>query len=348
MPHNISFTNGKPEIMFVGETPWHGLGTHLDKPPGTAAEAIRAAQLDWRVVKKPIYALDGREFCVVPGYQATVRADRWGKEDCKPFGLVGDDYQVLQNSEAFEFFDPVIQSGKIDYDTAGALGDGRRVWVLAKVKDDIHVKGNDAVQRYLLLSNGHDGHTALEVRFTPVRVVCQNTLDWALSIGTDILRTHHGRGLARRVERTQDGVKRILGHYDDLAKHYEQLASVPLVNGRLQSYVNLVFPMPKQKRNQTERSYEEAVTRNNALRDTSAKLFEEGHGNNEPGIRGTLWAAYNGITEMVDHYLAFDSRSQRMEFLCFGEGKHVKEGAFDIAIAHADAWKNLTLSGTSS
>src|SRR5271169_2697655 len=108
MPHNIAVINGKPAIMFVGETPWHGLGTHLDEPPATAAEAIKAAHLDWRVVKKPVYAFDGGEFCVVPGYQATVRADRWGKEDCEPFGLVGEDYHVLQNSEAFQFFDPVI------------------------------------------------------------------------------------------------------------------------------------------------------------------------------------------------------------------------------------------------
>lgn len=321
--------------MFVGEPPWHKLGTRFEKPPETAREAITAAQLDWQVVKKPVYAFDGGAFCIVPGYQATVRADRWGEPDCAPFGLVGDSYQVLQNREAFAFFDPVIESGGATYETAGALGDGGRIWVLARVKGDIHVKGKDRVERYLLLSNGHDGKTALRIRFTPVRVVCTNTLSTALTIGQGILRTHHGHGMARRVERTQEAVKGILARYAHLATRYERMASVQLTHEKLATYVNTVFPAPRQKPNQSEQSYTEALQRNNVLRDTSARLFEHGRGNDQPAIRGTLWAAYNGVAEMVDHHLPYGGRSHRFEELCFGDGERTKRRAFDVALDFA-------------
>jgi len=332
MPHKIATIKGKPAMMYVGETPWHGLGKKFKNPPKTAAEAIRAANLDWQVLKKPVYAFDGRHFCVVPGYRATVNADLWGKQGCRPFGLVGDDYQVLQNCEAFSFFDPVIDSGKVSYETAGALGDGEQIWVLAKVKDDITVKGKEVVEKYLLLSNGHDGRTALQIRFTPVRVVCWNTLTFALAFGNDLLKTHHGLGLHRRLENTQEAVKRILGHYDTLAGHFQRFATKEMTGNMLPSFLEAVFPTPKRKRNQKERSYEEAVALNNELRGTSARLFEEGQGNTVPGIRGTLWAAYNGVTELVDHHLAYDNPWQRLKSVCFGDGERIKNRAFDVAL----------------
>lgn len=117
--------------------------------------------------QETVCAFDSGNFCVVPGHQATVRADLWGTPECTPFGLVGEHYQVLQNTGAFTFFDPIGQSGQITYETVGALGDGGRVWGLAKLRDDVAVKGKDTIQRYLLLCNGHDGRTALQIRFTP-------------------------------------------------------------------------------------------------------------------------------------------------------------------------------------
>jgi phage/plasmid-like protein (TIGR03299 family) len=324
--------DGKPAMMFVDQPPWHKLGQKLDSPP-TTAEAIKAAQFDWEVVKKPVYVADHDHFYALPGYQATVRADLWGKPECKSFGLVGKHYQVLQNTAAFSFFDPVIKSGKVTYETAGALGDGERVWVLAKVKGDISVRKVDDIQRYLLLSNGHDGRTALQIRFTPVRVVCQNTLTWALQGGGDLIKTHHGQGLHRRVEDAQEAVKGILGHYDQLTQHFERFAGFTLLSDKLANYVNLVFPAPKRKSNQTDRGFEETLARNNELRDTSARLAVEGRGNQLPATEGTLWAACNGITELVDHYPSYhDSPWHRLESVCLGEGHRTKRRAFDVAL----------------
>ena len=181
--------------------------------------------------------------------------------------------------------------------------------------------------------NCHSSHTALQIRFTPIRVVCQNTLTWALRGGSDLLKTHHGHGLHRRVEDAQEAVKEILGHYDRLTQHFERFAGYFLAKDKLANYVNLVFPAPKRKSNQTERSFEEILARNNELRDTSARLAVEGRGNQLPAIEGTLWAAYNGITELVDHHLDYhDSPWHRLESVCLGDGHRTKQRAFDVAL----------------
>ena len=332
MLHEIAMKDGKPMMMYVGETPWHKLGTQLDAPPKTAAAVIVAANLDWEVKKQPVYAFDGTSGCAVPGYYATVRADFWEKPDCEPFGLVGEEYNVLQNREAFSFFDPIIQTGQVTYETAGALGHGERIWMLAKVKGDIKIKGKDEVQRYLLLSNGHDGRTALKIKFTPVRVVCQNTLSFALSFGSDLLRSHHGHGMDRRIESAQETVGIILKQYDSLARHYNRFAEVQMNTDLLGRYLGEVFPLPKRRTNQRDRSYQQAVARTNHLRLTGGHLFDEGRGNKLAAIKGTLWAAYNGVTELVDHHLAYRNAEQRMESVCFGEGERTKRLAFDEAM----------------
>jgi phage/plasmid-like protein (TIGR03299 family) len=332
MPHNITMKDGRPMMMYVGETPWHELGTHLDTPPKTAAAVIAAANLDWEVIKQPVYAFDGARGCEVPGHFATVRADLWEKPDCEPFGLVGEDYNILQNREAFSFFDPIIETGQVAYETAGALGRGERVWMLAKVDGDIAIKGKDQIKRYLLLSNGHDGRTALKIKFTPVRVVCQNTLNYALAFGRDLMRSHHGHGMDRRIENAKEAVGVILKQYDSLARHYTRFAEVQMNADLLGRYLVEVFPTPKRRSNQGDRSYQAAIARTRHLRHTGERLFDEGRGNNLAAIKGTLWAAYNGVTELVDHHLAYPNAAQRMESVCFGDGERTKQVAFDVAL----------------
>lgn len=332
MAHGIAMINGRPALAYVGQMPWHELGTELRQPPNSAEELIQAANLDWEVDKKPVYAYDNGTLTAIPGYWATYRADLWGTENAKPFGVVRDEYHVLQNRDAFSFFDAIIESGDVTYETAGALGQGERVWVLAKVKDPMVIKGTDLVEKYLLLSNGHDGRTAVQIRFTPVRVVCQNTLNYALYRGSDLVYSHHGRGMDSRIARAQESVKRVLGYYDALEKHFQQLARVPMPVGRLNVYFAAVFPNPKRRAKQTERTYAEALKRVAGLRSTSARLFEEGRGNNEKAIRHTLWTAYNAVTELVDHFLAYQNGWQRMESICFGEGERTKRLAFDEAM----------------
>jgi phage/plasmid-like protein (TIGR03299 family) len=336
MAHDLNFENGEASMMYVGDVPWHGLGTLLETPPATAEAAIRAARLDWEVGLKPVFTGEGSRYYSIPDRQAVVRLDRWGEQDCPIYGLVGADYRPLQNRNAFSFFDPVVKAGAVHYETAGSLGCGERVWVLAKLngpRSEFAIKGRDVVQKYLLLSNGHDGKTAVQVRFTPVRVVCQNTLSAALSQGKDQFKIYHDPSMNRRLENAQERVKELLGYYDEIEANFEQFANFDMDSAKLQSYLQGVFPDPVRRKGQTDRSFEESEKKIMAFRDLSSHLFEEGKGNEEPGIRGTLWAAYNGVTEVVDHHGSFQSPWQRMNSICFGEGERVKHRAFNQANA---------------
>jgi phage/plasmid-like protein (TIGR03299 family) len=336
MAHELHFENGEAAMMYVGDVPWHGLGTRLETPPKTAEAAIRAARLDWEVGLKPVFAGEKGRFYRIPDRQAVVRLDKWGEEDCPVYGLVGAGYTPLQNISAFEFFDPVVGSGSVSYETAGSLGQGERVWVLAAVKGEksqFAVKGIDVVQKYLLLSNGHDGRTAVQVRFTPVRVVCQNTLSYALKDKADLFRIYHDSRMHRRLDDAQEKVREILGHYDDIEKWCHQFAACEMVEKRLEQYLTGVFPEPARKRGQTDKSFAEAIIKVKGLRDDTTRLFCEGKGNDVPGIRGTLWAAYNGVTELVDHHWHYNSPWQRMNSVCFGDGERLKHRAFDQACA---------------
>src|SRR5438874_1994244 len=131
MAHNLHVEGGRARMMYVGEVPWHKLGTKLDSPP-TSAEAIKAAKLNWRVKKVPLYAIDRGVVAPVPQRFAVVPEHRWSTPNCPVYGVVGAGYTPLQNSDAFEFFDEIVGARAAIYHTAGALDDGRRVWVLAK------------------------------------------------------------------------------------------------------------------------------------------------------------------------------------------------------------------------
>jgi phage/plasmid-like protein (TIGR03299 family) len=170
MAHELLIQDRTAAMMYVGAEPWHGLGQKLEAPP-TAEEAIRAAGLDWKVGKKPLHAREGATWYRVPERYVIVREDKWGKEDCPLFATVGETYTPLQNSEAFAFFDPLVSIEIATYETAGALGAGERIWVLARLKENLCINNKDEVQRYLLLSNGHNAATAVRILFTVARQI---------------------------------------------------------------------------------------------------------------------------------------------------------------------------------
>ena len=161
------------ESMFYAgrEKPWHGLGTQVEEAP-TSADALRLAGLDWTVQRKPIQVCGGRK---VDNFFANVRSS-----DGAVLGVVSDRYQVVQNAEAFAFTDALIGGeGQVHYETAGSLMGGRKIWLLAKLPDTEIV--GDKTEPYLCFSNTHDGSGAIRVCMTPIRVVCNNTLNIALN-----------------------------------------------------------------------------------------------------------------------------------------------------------------------
>jgi len=332
MAHEIWMDNGRASMMYVEEVPWHGLGTKLDKP-ATAQEAIKAANLDWEVEKQLLVAVGGTAMQPIGKY-AVVRKDLWGRPDCPVFGIVGEDYTPLQNRDAFSFFDEIVGSGANIYHTAGALGKGERVWILAKLPGYIRVVGDDITDKYLLLSNSHDGHSSVQVKFTPIRVVCQNTLTMALSQGPTV-RVVHTKDVHKHLRQAMQILGIINRRFDELGEAFQNMAKVQMTEERSQSYFNLVFPNPRDPEDW------EGTNQARQNRQWAHYFFENGEGNKEAGVRGTLWAAYNGVTEYIDHCKKPKSKQsddRRLNSIWFGEGYLVKARAFNVAANKMKAW----------
>ena len=325
MAHQLHVENGRASMMYAGEVPWHGLGTHLNKP-ATADEAIVAARLDWEVIKRP----RARRILSGPAQSnqnlALVRNDRSGAFDGAVLGYVDESYTPLQNREAFEFFDPIVGTDAAVYETAGALGSGERVWILARLPRDLRVAGDDLVAPYLLLANSHGGRGGVELRFTPVRVVCGNTLSLALHLSRG-LRLDHTPDLHSRLRQAAWNLDEIKRQYTNLESAFRAMARLPMSGGRLSVFLGGLFPAASGSRDGA------AQTQVSQMRDQAARLFETGRGNDAPAVRGTLWAAYNGVTELADYYLDSESPDARLRSIWFGDSADLKIRAYDAALS---------------
>ncbi len=238
MPAEIATTNDKPAMMYTGEVPWHRLGTKLDQP-ATAREAIAAAGLDYEVTLTPVATVDGM---MVHKARAVVRYDNQ-----TVLGIVTERYVPVQNHQAFGFLDAIVAEGGLRYHTAGAIGKGERVWMLAKLPSHIRVKNSDdLVDKFLLLSNTHDGSRALRVFFTPIRVVCQNTLNLAerqgQGQGVSIL---HKGNLEAKIKDAQQVLGFAQRFYDDAEERINRLASHYPTQAQLSAYFKEIYPDPE-------------------------------------------------------------------------------------------------------
>lgn len=304
------------EMMYVGATPWHNLGNRFIEAPKTLEEAMVAAGLNWTVSTKKIYLDDGRS---VPA-MATVR-----DSDNSILGVVGTNYKPLQNKNAFDFFNPFIESGMATIETAGSLMQGKRVWVQAKISSDVDVvKGNDIIERYILLSNSHDGTMAVRAGFTPQRVVCQNTLTMAHHNGeSQLIRIKH----SQKVEENLEAVGRIMNlannAFETTLQQYKLLANKDINSKDLEKYVKMVFKLDEENENSGKR-----------LLNNIIPLFEVGRGNDMPEIKGTLWAAYNSISEYLQYEKGSDEQV-RLNNLWFGQSKTTLERALELAVSMA-------------
>ena len=337
MAHELRIENAEASMFYVNEAPWHGLGKKLDAP-ATAAQAIRAANLDWEVRKVPLYACEGMNSCIVSRRHAIVPTFAWGKPTCPVLGIVGDSYEPLQNQEAFAFFDPIVGEGKAIYHTAGSLGKGERVWLLAKLPNSIRVIGDDITDKYLLLSNSHDGQSAVQIKFTPIRVVCQNTLTMALERGPTV-RVAHFPDLRQRLKHARELLGLIEHRYANISQVFHGMAATQLSAKRLSEYLVGVFPDPDPAKVKADR-YERLLKQAKENRLWSVHFFETGVGNRERGVAGTFWAAYNGVTEFVDHRDIGFGPMRRLQNAWFGRGCSTKARAFNVAVEKMALWKS--------
>lgn len=201
-------------MFYVRETPWHGLGTRVEEAP-TSAEALRLAGLDWTVEQHPVQLNGG---AVIPGYKANVRST-----DKHVLGIVSDRYKIVQNTEAFSFTDELI-GGDVRYETAGSLQNGKRVWLLAKMPQT-KVAG-DEVDPYLCFTNTHDGTGSIRVCMTPIRVVCNNTLNVALRSASRSWSACHMGDMDNKLQEARHCLDLADQYMESLNKYADQLAKL--------------------------------------------------------------------------------------------------------------------------
>jgi len=314
--------------MFSGNNlvPWHGEGQVVNGLL-TSREAIEAAHLGWTVAPYPI-SVAGKQ-CKLEDFQGIVRTDTMDT-----LGIMKGRYEVIQNSECFDFADSLAADGAIKYETAGALRGGKQVWMLAKYDGSMTIN-NDKHDQYLLLVTSHDGSKCLELLWTAVRVVCANTLALALrdskGRGRNSVKIRHSTNW----EDKRDEAKRILGltqdYFADMRTALEGLNQQPMSTDDMDCFSKLLFP------SKGEDKGEEVAARTSNMRWGVQRLF------NRPsaGTSGlTRWDAFNASTDFADHFSTIRGQNTRMESALMGSGAELKQKAYEL-LTSADLMNQL-------
>ena len=226
MPANVE------SMFYVRETPWHGLGTKVMEAPDSEG-ALIAAGLNWNVVQEPIFTGENEP---IRGYKANIR-----DSDRKVLGVVTDRYKVIQNHEAFAFTDELLGQG-VRYETAGSLQDGKKVWLLAHMPHEYIISG-ERISPYLLFSNTHDGSGAIKVALTPIRVVCNNTLNLALSTAKRSWSMVHTGDIRSKMQEARDTLFMAERYMDELGKEFEALRLKKLPDQKVMEYIEVLLPV---------------------------------------------------------------------------------------------------------
>ena len=316
MAHELEIVNGKAQMAYVGAVPWHGLGVKVPADL-TPEQMLDAAGLNWSVEKIPAYAeIAGKQVKI--GQSALVR-DR----DNKILDVVSDDWNPVQNAEAFDFFNEFVAAGDMEMHTAGSLKDGQIVWGLAKVKDSFELFKGDQIDSYLLFSNFHKYGHSTDVRFTPIRVVCNNTL--TLSLNSSVERMAK---ISHRKVFKPESVKEMLGIATDKLAKYKEMASFlgskKAKDEDIVEYFTRIFPVT-------------GAAKNKEISKNAEMAMSILH--TQPGAEyaeGSWWQPFNAVTYLTDH-LAGRSADTRLTSAWYGYNKGVKTKALELAVEMAEA-----------
>jgi len=219
-------------MFYVRVAPWHGLGVCVESALNSE-EALRESGLDWTVIQRPLMT---STYDPVPGYKANIR-----DTDNTILGVVTDRYKVVQNHEAFAFTDALLGEG-VKYETAGSLNDGKKIWMLAKLPDKYIMEG-EQIEPYLVFSSSHDGSAAIKVCMTPIRVVCQNTLNLALGNAKRIWSTIHVGDLAHKMDDAHNTLLLAEKYMGRLGAEFSRLSKIRLSDAKVMEYIEMLLPM---------------------------------------------------------------------------------------------------------
>jgi phage/plasmid-like protein (TIGR03299 family) len=310
-------------MAYAGEVPWHGLGVPVSNDL-TPTQMMEKAGVDWRVDEVECF-IKTRNGDVPTGQKALVRST-----DDRILTTVGENWNPVQNADAFDFFAEYVNAGDMEMHTAGSLKDGQIVWALAKVKDSFELFDGDRVDSYLLFSNPHQYGKSIDIRFTPIRVVCNNTLTFALDSMSD-----RQVKVGHRSIFDASMVKQTLGIATDTMQKYKEVAaflgSKRFTQDTYIEYLNSVFPRTSDKRIKSGMDKIEQMSRN-------AKLCYDAL-EQQPGAEyaeGSWWQAFNSVTFITDHVQG-RNQENRLANSWFGYNQTRKREALKSAIEFAEA-----------
>ena len=316
-------------MAWVDEKPWHGLGRKVSNDL-TPEQMMKAAGVDWEVHEVPSYVSYNNDN-IPTGQKVLIRSDTGTL-----LSNVSQDWHTVQNEEAFSFFNEYVRTGGMDMETAGSLKGGQIVWVLAKVNESFEVFGEDRVDAYLLFSSLHKYGHSIDIRFTPIRVVCNNTLTLSLrTVSKNAVRINHKTEFdANQVKITLGIARTKLAEYKEAA---EFLGSKMFNKNTLEEYFKEVFPyMGRHKGVEgvgvVQKKDAKKTISNNAKR--CLELVET-----QPGAEfapGSWWQAFNAVTYNTDHVQGID-RAKRLHSQWYGANQRKKVGAFSKVMKYAKA-----------
>jgi phage/plasmid-like protein (TIGR03299 family) len=336
MAHNLAKKeNG--EYAYVGaHTPaWHKLGATLANA-FDAKTALEQGGLNFNVIKLPKHynapttKNDSIEITAPDSY-FLLREDRVRNVDGSGIlGECGKNYHIVQNEDLFSTFDFLVEKDALIYETAGVLGNGERVWIMAKLPNDIVVGPGkkDLIESYVLITNAHTGKHSANVLITPVRVVCANTLTAALTGSKNIITIRHFKNATQKLQEAHKALNFSTKYYSELKKKFNEMYLHKITDKQLLNYIYKTLKV---------KDPEEIATKKQNQVNAILDLVESGSG--AELTRGTLWGAYQGVTEYADHYKVIRNsqndngvkNSKVLDSIWFGESAKLKQTAFTLA-----------------
>lgn len=342
MAHELNFNEATGQYSFfsVKEIAWHGLGQIVEGYP-TSAEALKFAHLDFTVEKRPLFTYDTATFnnhpmkgislpnIEVPEYYATVRQD-----NNAVLGVVGKDYHVVQNTDAIAFFDPIVGGDGIQYETAGALGKGERIFITAKLPGYIKVGNNDLIEKYLFLTTSHDGSGSITAAFTPVRIVCANTLRAALADMTNTINIRHTAKAQDRLKQAH----RLLGISNNLSVEMEaifnQWSKSRISDAGVKKLIQMALAPSKEVLENVKADQLDTLT--TTFNNMVDAAYEYGMSNPTQQMattEGTVFGAYNAVTGYFQNVRKYKTTEDKVKSILLGGNAQIKtQNAFDLCM----------------
>ena len=305
--HNLNFNNGKHSFVTANVPAWHKLGTILDHV-FTAKEAIEHGGLDFKVEKQRLMTLKGID---VPDYFATVRED-----NNDVLGLVGKDYTIVQNRDVFSFFDQIVGAGKAIYETAGCLGKGGIIFITAKLPKEIVIGRDGPIENYLVLCSSHDGSMAITAFFTPVRVVCQNTLNAAFSNSTNRVYIKHTQNVKERFVEAALVMGMHSEYLDKLEVAFRLLYDKSVSDNDMKAIVTKAFLNKEEMKTLALSGDVDLSTRKTNMIDGVVSYYHQA--SEIDGIRGTGYGVYNAVAGYFQNVKNFKTDEVKMKSIVLG------------------------------